>query len=83
MFGKICHIKIDLDIDPVTLKFKFGLHMVKIYLYTENEIPCYSSSKVIAQTDRQIDGQTDTQTDKQTHLTDIITCLHMVIKQLN
>ena len=49
----------DLHLDPKTLILKVDLDMVKMYLYTENEVPSYSSSKVIA--------WTDTQTDKQTH----------------
>ena len=52
----------DLDHDPMILILKLDLDMVKMYLYNEDEVPSYSSSKVIAWTDT----QTDTQTDKQT-----------------
>ena len=38
----------DLDLDPMTLILKLDLDMVKMYLYAENEVPSYSSSKVIA-----------------------------------
>ena len=38
----------DLDFDPMTLILKLDLDMVKMYLYTEDEVPSYSSSKVIA-----------------------------------
>ena len=37
----------------MTLILNLDLDMVKIYLYTKNEIPSYGGSKVIAQTDRQ------------------------------
>ena len=43
------------------LILKHDLDMVKIYLYAENELPSYGSSKVRARTNRQ------------THLTEIIT----------
>ena len=37
------------DLDPVTLILKLNLDVVKMYLYTENEVPsCSSCSKVIA-----------------------------------
>ena len=38
----------DLDLDPMTLVLKLDLDMVKMYLYTKNEVPIYSGSKVIA-----------------------------------
>ena len=38
----------DLDLDPMTLVLKLNLDMVKMYLHTKNEVPSYSSSKVIA-----------------------------------
>ena len=38
----------DHDLDQMTLILKLGLDMVKMYLYTEDEVPSYSSSKVIA-----------------------------------
>ena len=44
--------KIDLEINLMTLILKLDLEMVKMYLYSENEIPSYSSSKVIIWTDR-------------------------------
>ena len=48
---------------------KLDLDMVQMYLYTENEIPSYNGSKVVAWTD----GHTETQTDTQTDLIEIIT----------
>ena len=51
-----------LDLDPMTLILELDLDMVKMYLYTEDEVPSYSSSKVIAWTDTQTDRQTDRQT---------------------
>ena len=42
------YIDLNLDIDPMTLILKLNLDMVKMYLYTENEVPSCSSSKVIA-----------------------------------
>ena len=50
----------------MTLILKLDLDMAKMHLYTENEIPSYSGSKVIAQTDTHI----------QTDLTETITYLH-------
>ena len=38
----------DLDLDRMTLVLKLDLDMVKMYLHTKNEVPSYSSSKVIA-----------------------------------
>ena len=38
----------DLDLDPMTLVLKLDLDMVKMYLHTNNEVPSYSGSKVIA-----------------------------------
>ena len=50
----------------MTLILKLNLDMIKMYLYTKNEVPSFSSSKVIAWTDTQTDTQKDTQTDTQT-----------------
>ena len=49
-------LNFDFDLDPMTLILKLDLDMVKMYPYTKNEIPSYSSSKVIAQTDTQTDS---------------------------
>ena len=38
----------DLDLNPMTLILKLDLDMVKMYLYTEDKVSSYSSSKVIA-----------------------------------
>ena len=38
----------DRDFDPMTLKLKLDLDMIKMYLHTKSEVPSYSSSKVIA-----------------------------------
>ena len=38
----------DLDLDPMTLILKLDQDMVKMYLYAEDEVPSYSSSKIIA-----------------------------------
>ena len=48
----------DLDIDPMILVLKPDLPMVKMYMHNKHEVPSYSSSKVIASTDRHIDRQT-------------------------
>ena len=37
----------NLSLDQMTLIFKLDLDMVKVYLYTKNEVPGYSGSKVI------------------------------------
>ena len=37
----------DLDLEPITLKFKLDVDMVKMYLYTDNEVPSYNDSEVI------------------------------------
>ena len=47
----------------MTLILNLELDMVKMYLYTEDEVPSYSSSK-------------DRQTDRQTDLSEFITYLH-------
>ena len=47
------------DLDSMTLVLKLDLDMVKMYLHTQNEVPSYSISKVIAWTDRQTHTQTD------------------------
>ena len=36
----------DIDLDPMTLILKLDLDMLKVYLHTKNEVPCYSSSKL-------------------------------------
>ena len=41
-----------LDLDPMTLKLKLDLDIVKVYPYTKNEVPGFSLSKVIAWTHR-------------------------------
>ena len=64
----------------MTLILKLDLDMVKMYLHTKNEVSMWSSSKVIAWTDRNTDRQThrqaDTQTDTQTDMTKNITYPH-------
>ena len=49
----------ELDPDPMTFILKLDLDMVKMYLYTDNEVPSYCNSKVIVWTDRQKRRQTD------------------------
>ena len=48
-----------LDLDLLTFVLQFDLDFVNIYVYTANEVPNFTSSKVTAwtyaQTDRQID----------------------------
>ena len=46
---------------------KTWLDVVKMYVRTEHELPSYSGSKVIAQTDRYTDRQADKQKNRQTH----------------
>ena len=36
----------DLDLDPMTFILELDLDMIKMYLYTTNEIPSFSSSKL-------------------------------------
>ena len=50
----------DLDLNPMTLKLKHDLDIVKMYHHTKNEVSMLTSSKVIAQTDRQTDTHTHT-----------------------
>ena len=38
----------DFDLDSMTLILKLDLEMVKMYLHTENKVPSFSSSEVIA-----------------------------------
>ena len=38
---------LDLDLYPMTLVLKLDLHIVKIYVNTENEVDDFSSTKVI------------------------------------
>ena len=38
---------LDLYLDPMTLILKFDLNIVKMYLYAKNEVPSFTSSKVI------------------------------------
>ena len=47
----------------MTLILKFNLDMVKMYLYTKNEVPSCSGSEVIAWTDTQTDTQPHEQAD--------------------
>ena len=51
----ICNFIFKRDLDKMTLTIKLDLDTVKMYLHTENEIPSFSGSKVIARTDRQAD----------------------------
>ena len=60
----------------MTLVLKLDLDMVKMYVYTKNEVPTFSSSKIIARTDRQTHRQTHRHTDRQTDLSEIITIPH-------
>ena len=49
--GKVKYVIFQFDLDSMTLILKLDPDMVLMYLKTENEIPSYSCSKVIAQTD--------------------------------
>ena len=46
------------------LDTQLDLDMVKMYLYAENEVSSYCSSKVLVWRDRHTETQTDRQTDK-------------------
>ena len=46
--GNMMFYSFDLDLDPIVLILKPDLDMIKMYLHTKNEVPSYSSSKVIA-----------------------------------
>ena len=63
------NFKYDPDLDLMTLILKLDLDMVKMYLYSENEIHSVAVQKFQPE-------QTDTQTDRQTDLIEIITCPH-------
>ena len=52
----------------MTLVVKLDLDIIKIYMCTKNEVPTFSSSKVIIWTDSQTARQTDIWTDRQTHI---------------
>ena len=61
----------DLDLDPMTLVFKFDLDIIKIYMCTKmrflpSEVQKLSSEQTHRQPDRQTDGQTDRQTQRHT-----------------
>ena len=44
------------DFDPMTLILKHDLDIVKMYVGTENKVPSFGSSEVIAWTDTQTDS---------------------------
>ena len=50
------------------LVLKLDLVIMNMYVCTKNEVPTFSSSKVIIWTDRQRDRQTERQADRQTQL---------------
>ena len=45
----------NLDLDPMTLALKLDLDIIKMYVYTKNEVLSFSGSKVIMWTDTQTD----------------------------
>ena len=49
---KISFHSFDLDLDSMISVFKLDLDIVKMYVYTENAVSNFRSSKVIAWTDR-------------------------------
>ena len=57
----------DLHLEQITFVLEFHLDIVKIYKYTENEVPTFSSSKVII--------QTETQTERHTQLKSLSTSI--------
>ena len=61
------------DLDPMILVLKLDLDMVKMYLHTKIEVPSYSSSKVVAWTDRQTDPS---EIITSTHMRMVITSAH-------
>jgi len=54
----------DLDLDQMTLTYRFDLDILKMYLHTKNELSRPRLSKVRART-----GQTDRQTDATERIT--------------
>ena len=60
----------------MTLILKLDSDMVKMYLYAENEVLSYCSSKVIASTDRHRNRHTDRQAD----MSEIITYPHQIFE---
>ena len=46
--SKYVSFSFDLELYPMTLILKLDVDMVKMYMYTKNEVPSFTSSKVIA-----------------------------------
>ena len=61
----------------MTLLLKLDLDIVKMYLYTKNEVSMGSGSKVIAWTDTYSDRHTETHRHRQTDVTENISYPHM------
>ena len=49
------YVSFSFDLDPMALILKLNLDMVKMSLYTKNEVRSYSSSKDMVSTDRLTD----------------------------
>ena len=49
---KYVTFSLDFDLDPMMVIVTFDLDVVKMYLFTENDIPNYIGSKEITQTER-------------------------------
>ena len=67
----------DLDPDAMTLALNLDLDIVKAYMYTGNELPSFSSSKVTDWTD------SDTRVHRQADITEIITYPHTHVVKIN
>ena len=44
-----------LDLDPMTLVLKLDLDIVKMYVYSENEVPSFGSSNIVGWVDTSAD----------------------------
>ena len=45
-FCEIWYYLFDLDLAPVTMVLKRDLDIIKMYVYTENEVPSFRGSKL-------------------------------------
>jgi len=63
-----CSCDLDLDLDRMTLIYELGLEVLKMYVYTKNELSRSGLSKVGSITDIHTERQTDRRTDGQTPL---------------
>ena len=63
-------LEIDLGLDPMTFIYEHDLDILKMHLYTKNEVRSSTPSKVRTQNDGHTDTQNHRHTDRQTHATE-------------